>query len=313
MITLFASSQGEEPIWIDLYEPSDEERHQVARQYKIDVPSKDTLSEIESSSRLFSRDKLVCVSMPLIPPQESAAPVPPPLGFVLTPHLLATIRFSEVHGIDRVAALLESSDPPSGSVDVFVSILEVMVDYGADLLEHLGQQVAQISRRSFREYAQAPGRGPKSSKTLRATLVEIGSVGEHLSEVRDTLLGIQRITSFISEAARSWFPENAYARLQTANRDVLSLTDFESHLSDKVQFLLDAVLGFINMDQNEIFKVLTIASVVGIPPTLIASMYGMNFKNMPELSWTWGYGYGLALIAISTLLPILWFKSRGWW
>jgi magnesium transporter len=101
--------------------------------------------------------------------------------------------------------------------------------------------------------------------------------------------------------------------LQTANRDVVSLTDFVTHLSDKVQFLLDAVLGFINSEQNEIFKVLTIASVVGIPPTLIASMYGMNFKNMPELSWAWGYEYGLALIVVSIVLPILWFKSRGWW
>jgi len=80
-----------------------------------------------------------------------------------------------------------------------------------------------------------------------------------------------------------------------------------------VQFLLDAILGFINTEQNEIFKVLTIASVVGIPPTFIASMYGMNFRNMPELSWTWGYEYGLALIAISTILPIIWFKLRGWW
>ena len=188
-----------------------------------------------------------------------------------------------------------------------------MVDYTADLLEHLGQDVTKISRRSFREYAKAPGHGPKTSKTLRATLVEVGTVGEHLSEVRDTLLGIQRIASFVSESARSWLPEDAYVRLQTANRDVVSLTDFETHLSDKVQFLLDAVLGFINTEQNEIFKVLTIASVVGIPPTLIASMYGMNFKNMPELSWAWGYPYGLALIVISIVLPILWFKSRGWW
>jgi magnesium transporter len=80
-----------------------------------------------------------------------------------------------------------------------------------------------------------------------------------------------------------------------------------------VQFLLDAVLGFINTEQNDIFKVLTIASVVGIPPTFIASMYGMNFHNMPELSWHYGYEWGLFLIALSTILPIIWFKWRGWW
>jgi magnesium transporter len=116
----------------------------------------------------------------------------------------------------------------------------------------------------------------------------------------------------VSDSARTWFPEEAHARLQTVGRDVRSLTDFETHLSDKVQFLLDAVLGFINTEQNEIFKVLTIASVVGIPPTLIASMYGMNFKNMPELGWAWGYPYGLTVIALSAILPLLWFKWRGW-
>ena len=102
-------------------------------------------------------------------------------------------------------------------------------------------------------------------------------------------------------------------RLSTAQQDIVSLVDFEAHLSGKTQFLLDAILGFINTEQNEIFRVLTIASVVGIPPTLVAGMYGMNFHDMPELGWRWGYPYGLALIALSTLLPILWFKRRGWW
>jgi magnesium transporter len=177
---------------------------------------------------------------------------------------------------------------------VFVVIVEAMVDYGADLLERLGKEVAGISRRSFNQYAKAPAHGPKCSKTLRATLVEVGTVGEHLSEVRDTILGVQRIASFVTEAAHTWLTNDAQARFQTVIRDAVSLTDFETHLSDKVQFLLNAVLGFINTEQNEIFKVLTIASVVGIPPTLIASMYGMNFKNMPELRWTWGYQYGLS-------------------
>jgi magnesium transporter len=177
----------------------------------------------------------------------------------------------------------------------------------------LAHDVAIISKQSFGQYARSQRQKGKSSARLRWTLTEVGSVGEHLSEVRETLLGLQRIASFVSDAAREWLPQDASVRLQTVARDVQSLSDFETHLSNKVQFLLDAVLGFISTEQNEIFKVLTIASVVGIPPTLIASMYGMNFKNMPELSWTWGYPFGLGLILISTILPILWFKSRGWW
>ena len=314
MIRLFPpSAGGTAPLWIDLAQPTDEERLEISQQWKVHVPSREELSEIESSSRLFSRDGLICVSMPVIPAPDSADLAPPPLGFVLTPNVLITIRFSEIHGIEQTAALFKTPNPPASSVHVFVSILEAMVDYGADLLERLSQHVAAISRRSFRQYADGAGQLRKSSKTLRATLVEVGLVGEHLSEVRETLLGLQRIASFASEAAHDWFPKDVASRLQTVRRDVTSITDFETHLSDKVQFLLDAVLGFINTEQNEIFKVLTIASVVGIPPTLIASMYGMNFKNMPELTWAWGYEFGLALIVLSILLPILWFKSRGWW
>jgi magnesium transporter len=127
------------------------------------------------------------------------------------------------------------------------------------------------------------------------------------------MLGLQRIVGFVLKMATDWMSPEEKTRLSTAQQDLVSLVDFEAHLSSKCQFLLDAILGFINTEQNEIFKVLTIVSVVGIPPTLIASMYGMNFHNMPELSWRWGYPYGLTLIALSILLPMWWFKRRGWW
>jgi magnesium transporter len=124
---------------------------------------------------------------------------------------------------------------------------------------------------------------------------------------------LQRILPFAMENSKDWMGREIATRLRTAGQDLLSLTDFEVHLSNKVQFLLDAVLGFINTEQNDIFKVLTIVSVVGIPPTLIASMYGMNFRYMPELQWHLGYVWGLGLIALSAILPTVWFKWRGWW
>jgi magnesium transporter len=93
---------------------------------------------------------------------------------------------------------------------------------------------------------------------------------------------------------------------------VVSLSDYETHLSDKVQFVLDAVLGYISIEQNDLFKVLTIVSVVGVPPTLLAGIWGMNFKNMPELSWAWGYPLSWLAIVLSAILPLVWFKRRGW-
>jgi magnesium transporter len=109
-----------------------------------------------------------------------------------------------------------------------------------------------------------------------------------------------------------WLPLEIKPRLDTVRQDVISLSDYDAHIVNKVQLLLDATLGLINVEQNNIIKVLTIVSVVGIPPTLIASMYGMNFKDIPEYSWAWGYPYGLAVIALSAVLPLIWFKFRGW-
>ena len=120
-------------------------------------------------------------------------------------------------------------------------------------------------------------------------LSEIGYAGEYLSHIRESLLGLQRIIGFTLDTCKDWNSKDFLDRLETAQHDLKSLIDYQIHLSDKAQFLLDANLGFINTQQNDIFKVLTIVSVVGIPPTLIASMYGMNFHYMPELSWHYGY------------------------
>ena len=197
------------------------------------------------------------------------------------------------------------------SAEVFVALIEGMVDFYADMLENVGRKLATISASAF-GHATSPG-GKRVTRDLRESLHVIGTAGDQVSRVRESLLGLQRLLGYVAEMAADWLPPELRTRLKTAQQDLSSLVDFEAHLSNKSQFLLDAILGFINTEQNEIFKVLTIVSVVGIPPTLIASMYGMNFHNMPELGWRWGYPYGLTLIALSILLPILWFKRRGWW
>jgi len=124
---------------------------------------------------------------------------------------------------------------------------------------------------------------------------------------------LQRIIWFVCDITADWLAPDVRIRLKPQHQDLNSSVDFEAHLSGKTQFSLDAIFGFRNTEQNDIFKVLTIVSVVGIPPTLITSMYGMNFRNMPEMGWRWGYPYELALITLSIGLPIVWFKRRGWW
>ena len=144
-------------------------------------------------------------------------------------------------------------------------------------------------------------------------LKTIGRDGDLLSKVSESMLGLTRIVQYMLVKGQGEITPELKARLDTVNQDVKSLHDFQDHLTNKSQFLLDTVLGLANIEQNNVFRVLTVVSVVGIPPTFIASMYGMNFKEMPELNWHYGYAYGLTLIFLSAVIPAAWFKVKGWW
>jgi magnesium transporter len=306
-------SPPERRIWVDLVNPTPDEAAKVAAEYRIRVPSRESLQEVETSSRVRAEGQVLYVNMPLIIQDACADFAPLPLGFILSPELLVTVRYSDVHAFANVKARVEK-EPHMSSTAVFVALIDGMVDFMADMLEAASNSLAALSATTFGQKASASAiRQKRMTLALRESLNVVGRAGDQLSRIRESLLGLQRIVGFVSETASEWLLPESKIHLKTAQQDLLSLVDFETHLSSKVQFLLDAILGFINTEQNEIFRVLTVVSVVGIPPTLIASMYGMNFHNMPELGWRWGYPYGLALIALSILLPILWFKRRGWW
>jgi magnesium transporter len=300
-------------FWIDLLQPTPEEIARVESEHGVRIPSPAQLKEIESSSRLRTDGTTMYLSMPLVAHGETADAAPGYVGFILSAELLITIRYSELHTFDEVRARIAKEPKLFASDTTFTALIEAMVDFAADFLESIGGSLGGISRRVFRDRGEQSRRVKRATPVLREMLIVVGDAGERLSQIRESVLGLQRIIVFTSDTGCVWLGSEIQARLKTVRRDLSSLADYETHLSGKVQFLLDAILGFISTEQNDIFKVLTIASVVGIPPTLIASMYGMNFHNMPELSWSWGYQYGLALIAVSVITPILWFKWRGWW
>jgi magnesium transporter len=299
-------------FWVDLLDPSPEEIKHVAAECGIEVPSREALQEIEASSRLRVEDNVLYVSMPLAIQDAATGLTPVPLGFILSQQQLITIRYSDVHAFADVRTKVEKGACMT-STAVFAALIDAMVDFSADLLEKLSSDLAAVSTRVFGRQGVVPRHDKTFTRALRDSVNAIGIAGDRSSRVRESLLGLQRIVGYVGEMTAEWHLTELKSQLKTARQDLTSLVDFEAHLSGKTQFLLDAVLGFINTEQNDIFKVLTIASVVGIPPTLIASMYGMNFKNMPELNWIWGYPYGLTLIFISALIPIVWFKHRGWW
>ncbi len=300
--------------WVDLFNPTREEIAQACGVYKLDIPPREQLEEIEFSSRLQYEDDVFTISVPVTPHKKNGEPdETTPLGFVLSKELLVTIRFTHLHTMDAIIARTERRERTAP--DIFMIFIEAMIDYGADRLEELRAEALKISQRIFHKDMQEwqKNKVAKVSSMLRDTMVEIGDMGERLSHTRDTLLVLQRAVPFIAEHGDSWLEPMVKTRLKTAMADVQSLNDYEVHLTDKIQFLLDADLGFINTEQNDLFKVMTIWSVAGIPPVLLAGIWGMNFHFMPELSWQWGYPMAIASMVIATALPLLWFKHRGWW
>ena len=298
-------------VWLDLLQGKDEERSLAERLTGLRVPSLHDLSEIESSSRLSTERGALYLSSPMHYLDSEGQSQTVPIGFVLSREHLLTVRFAAAPVFDSFAQRFNTQDQAPCSVAAFVGLLEAIVDRLADVLEHIGMELESISRRVFKP--EVPGASPaKTDAQLRATLRNIGRAGERLSNLRDSLVGIQRMVLYAGETASAWIPTEQKPRLTVLRQDIASLADYDSQMANKVQFLLDATLGFINIEQNNGIKVLTVVSVVGVPPTLVASIYGMNFKWIPELQWEYGYFYGLGVIVASAIVPLIWFKKRGW-
>jgi magnesium transporter len=299
-------------IWIDLLNPTAEESALVASQKKVRVPSLDSLREIESSSRLAVDHEVIYLSVPAVAQGDTPDAHLSPTGYILAGSVLVTIRFAALSIFDAVVEQVTKDKQLQSPVAIFVALMEATVDRGADVLERLGAELEKVSKSVFRGDPSRARHIVRSNNALRRALTAVGTNGDRLALARDALLGVSRIAPFVLSLSESWITPEMKAKLEAVQKDVVSLNDYENQLSNKVQFLLDAILGFISIQQNDLFKILTIASVVGIPPMLVAGVYGMNFKYMPELNWVGGYPFGLAMIVLSALIPLAWFKWRGW-
>ncbi len=301
--------------WVDLVSPTAEEQAAVEAATGFKVPNRAQLDEVEVSSRLRRDGAVLYLALPVVFRGEGNVPRITPVGFILSADHFVTIRYEALKAFQTCQEQVEGDDVPHPcTASTFVVLLEAIVDRLADILEEASTDLDRLADDvlgcNIEENAKS--RPKAQDQNLRRTLRVLGRSRQLVSKVRATLLGIGRIVPYVQGEGEEWLPKEASHRLDTVRHDVESLDEYEVHLSDKVQFLLDADLGLINIEQNDRFRVLTVVSIIGIPPTFVASMYGMNFKRMPELEWAYGYPYGLALIAISALIPILWFRRRGW-
>ncbi len=302
--------------WVDLADPTPEEFAFAARVTGLTLPSEANVVEIENSSRLAINGDVMTVTMPLVTRSphglEGSA-----CGFVLAPDRLVTVRFARSLAFDKFTEQPHETGAPetAHSAFIFVGLLEAIVDRQADALERLRADLDRLSHDVFRGPSLAEQRKEKPARNeeakLRHMLSTLGVAHDNISFLRDSQLGIARIAPY-AVSSLNWLPEQVVQRLKTLQSDIASLNEFSTHLSDNVQFLLDATLGLINISQSTLMKVFTVVAVIGIPPTLVAGIYGMNFHDMPELSWKYGYAYGWSVIVLSAVLPLIWFRIKGW-
>jgi magnesium transporter len=304
------SALPEGAVWIDLVNPSAAEDRAVERLAKIAVPTREDMQEIEISSRLYIENGARYMTATLMCHSDTDMPRTTAVTFILAGHRLVTVRYD----LPKPFALVENklgrscSSGITGEM-VLMELLDAVIDRCADILERVGADVDQVSHDIFEPESERHGQAKQYSRIL----IAIGRKGDLTSKVRESLVSIGRLVTFLSAVIEGvkW-TKDMREQLKTMQRDVASLTDHASYLSNKITFVLDAMLGVVNLEQNNIIKLFSVMAVVLMPPTLIASIYGMNFKIMPELEWSHGYPFAIVLMLIAAIVPYYIFKLKKW-
>ncbi|WP_426954714.1 magnesium transporter CorA family protein [Muricoccus radiodurans] len=301
-------------VWVDLLNPTAEEERAVQDALKVEVPTREEMQEIESSSRLYKEGEVLFLTASFLYGSEEGEYGSTPITFVLAPNALITVRYATPKAFSTFAIRAQRQALPILRTPdgVMLHLFEQIVDRLADILEKTTAEMDRASQRTFRNARDAAVKANRRDADLRQALITLGQVGDITSRASDTLLGLTRILTFVGAEKATAIRKENQILIKTLVRDVRSLVEHANTMNSKAQFLLDAALGIIGMDQNGIIKTFTVASVALMPPTLVASIYGMNFKQMPELDWALGYPWALILMVISAVLPILYFKRKGW-
>jgi len=303
-----------ETIWLDLLQPSSDDERLVETFLGVEVPTEQEIEEIEDSSRFYHKNRGIYLTVSLLTHLDAGQPSSTDVRFILTPNRLISVRYVESKPFRIFSNRILRDREASESSDIIMErMLELVVDDLADILEEAALNVDRLARKVFFSTAHDHTAEDESEPIdLKEMITEIGRFGEFVSEARLSVFNMNRLLIFLSQTSVKWWQPDTRARLQTLLRDIRSLTEHATFLANRVNFILDATLGMINIEQNKIIKIFSVAAVVFLPPTLIASIYGMNFHHMPELQWVFGYPLSIALMVIAAVLPYFYFKRRGW-
>lgn len=298
-------------FWIDLVVPTLEEDRAVEEFLKISIPTREDMEEIELSARLYDEAGAEYMTVSAIAQVHLDDPVKTPVSFILSGRALVTVRYEELLSFSEylTAARKRNGVTIASPQGLMLDILEAMMNRIADSLEALGGDIESISRDIFRSKKISVAR---RTDTLQVAIRKIGAKGDLLSMLRESLASVSRLLLHRNVDHTEGEGKAIRQKLSSLIRDVNSLVDHAGFLSGKMNFLLDATLGMINLEQNQIIKIFSIAAVVFLPPTLVASIYGMNFAHMPELEWFFGYPLAVFGMIVSAIIPLLYFKKKGW-
>jgi magnesium transporter len=301
-------------LWLDLLHPTREENRHVEQALGLSIPTQEEAQNIEISARLYHEDGAEFMTVTAVANLDTDAPETTPITFVMKNDVLVTIRYAEPKGFRIYAARAQKTGATScnGGEDVMLGLVEIMIGRMAETLERVGRDLEHLSREIFRRKAKD---GKTSlNRDFQSVIVRLGAEGDLLAMVRESLVSLNRLLAYHTVTGKASHVHNKDAAAWVADltRDATALSDHASYLTNKINFLLDATLGLINLEQNQIIKLFSIAAVVLLPPTLVATVYGMNFKTMPELDLWFGYPLALSLMVITAVIPFVWFRRRGW-
>ncbi|CCE09552.1 putative magnesium/cobalt transport protein [Bradyrhizobium sp. STM 3843] len=297
-------------VWIDLVNPTAAEDKAVEKLARVAVPTREDMQEIEISSRLYIENGARYMTATLMCHSDTDMPRTTAVTFILSDHRLVTVRYDQPKPFTVVEAKLARACPSGITGEmILMELLDAVIDRCADILERVGADIDQVSHDIFEPHTERHGHAKQYSQIL----IAIGRKGDLTSKVRESLVSIGRIVTFLSAVVEGvkW-SKDMREQLKTMQRDVASLTDHASYLAGKITFVLDAMLGVVNLEQNNIIKLFSVMAVVLMPPTLIASIYGMNFKVMPELEWVHGYPMALIMMLFAAIVPYYLFKIKKW-
>lgn len=299
----------EKIVWIDLENPSHAEEMKISTLLNIQIPSQQNIDNIEVSKRLYIKNGVIYMTVVLVTNYDTAEPENCACTFILTTKKLITIRYSNIYPFqvfsDYIARLAFNR---TNNIDLYIGLLESIIEHLADILESIGISIDVLRRQIFLSSCNKEEGKKVDYKLL---LRQIGNSGDLISKTIESLVTLSRMVTFFTNSQANL--ENLdTSKFTTISKDIKALNNHATFLSTKVNFLLDATLGMINIDQNNIIKIFSVAAVIFLPPTLVASIYGMNFNFMPELQWHYGYLFSILIMLLSAWLPYMYFKKRKW-